>query len=337
MANEAESYMLLRVVEPDNIRKMKLSSRPSSVQVLIALLKEKLEIDYDFNLLYEDPDFDGKLTSLVDISELPQKAVIHVKLDNDNSSAASTEILYDHVSSPERLCRWPSEPFPIPTFGFDVELILQEGNKKFQKDGTHLKMSRHQRHDILEKMGAAIYGYKAYPSKKELAKAAAALVDKHPCLKEKGGTGCDGWLNSLTYKMANVRTTMRNAGCKEVLVNAGKRSKNNPDGERSHSKIKKPKLAEVNFLPNFPSGQDAESLENIRQAMVEEMKKVDKNLTHVNKLMQSTFSLRRQKVVVSEAPVHEFMEEWPALKIPSEVIFINIYSRVNSLQCLMFF
>jgi len=49
-----------------------------------------LEINLDFDLLYEDPDFDGKLTSLVDIEELPQKAVVHISPPQESSSIAST-------------------------------------------------------------------------------------------------------------------------------------------------------------------------------------------------------------------------------------------------------
>ena len=67
----ASPQMILRVVEQDRARKLKLSSRPASVDALINIIKEQLDIDLDFDLLYEDPDFDGKLTSLADIEELP--------------------------------------------------------------------------------------------------------------------------------------------------------------------------------------------------------------------------------------------------------------------------
>lgn len=75
MAAEAPQNMILRVIELDRVRKLKLSSWPASVDALINILKEQLELDHVFSLQYEDPDFDGKLTSLVDIEELPQKAV----------------------------------------------------------------------------------------------------------------------------------------------------------------------------------------------------------------------------------------------------------------------
>ena len=148
-------------------------------------------------------------------------------------------------------------------------------------------------------------------------------MEKHPSLTEKGsGTGNDGWANSLTFKMGNMRTKMRSAGCQEVMVNAGKRSRSKPNAEYSHSNIKKLKRAQINFLPNFPQGEDASSLEDKREQIVEEMRKVDKNLTTVSKLMQTTFALRRQNIVVSEAPVKTLLELWPALQLPSEVIKI---------------
>lgn len=228
MAAEAPQNMILRVVETDRVRKLKLGSRPASVDALLKILKEQLELDLDFSLQYEDPDFDGKLTSLVDIEELPQKAVVHILLAQDSSSTASTETLSD-VSSPERLSRWPAGPFQIPTFGFDVELTLREGNAEFERNGRPLKLARDQKHDILEKLASTIYGFKAYPSDKEIAMAAEALVTKHPCLKEAGSdTGWNGWKNSIKFKIGNYRAKMRRAGCREVTVNAGEKKPKKP-------------------------------------------------------------------------------------------------------------
>uniref|UniRef100_A0A8C3AFD0 Uncharacterized protein n=1 Tax=Cyclopterus lumpus TaxID=8103 RepID=A0A8C3AFD0_CYCLU len=323
MAAASPQPMILRVVEPDQARKLKLSSRPASVDAVINIIKEQLEINFDFDLLYEDPDFEGKLTSLADIEELPQKAVVHISLSQDSSSIASTVQLSD-VSSPERVSRWPPGPFPVPIFAFDVELKLRDGNAEYEKNNTHLKLTRDLKHDILEKLSSAIYGFKAYPSDKEIAKAAEALVAKHPCLKEAGSeTGWNGWKNSIKFKMGNYRNKMRWAGCQEVTVNAGKRSRSNPENESSHSNIKRPKRAEVNFLPNFPQGKDPSSLEQLRQTNVEEVKKTEKSLPLIRKMMETTFPLRRQTIVMSCPPVNELMDLWPALKIESEVIWIS--------------
>uniref|UniRef100_A0A8C6LP38 Sterile alpha motif domain-containing protein 3-like n=1 Tax=Nothobranchius furzeri TaxID=105023 RepID=A0A8C6LP38_NOTFU len=325
MAASSSHPLILRVIQNDQARKLKLSSRPASVDALVSIIKEQLDLDLDFSLLYEDPDFDGKLTSLTDIQELPQKAVVHISLLDESSSLASTDILTD-VSSPERLSRWPSGPFPVPTFAFDVELRLRNGNDDFEKNKRHLKLTRDLKHEILEKLASEIYRFKAYPSDREIENAARALVAKHPCLQEAGSeTGFYGWKNSLKFKMGNYRKKMRQAGRQEVYVNAGKRSKNNPEHEASHSNIKRPKRAEVNFLPNFPQGEDPSSLEQIRQRIVEELKKTEINLPLTGKMMQTTFALRRQAIVMSSPPVSDLIDMWPALRMESEVIWISLF------------
>lgn len=116
---------------------------------------------------------------------------------------------------------------------------------------------------------------------------------------------------------------MRRAGCQEVTVNAGKRSRSNPENESSHSNIKRPKRAEVNFLPNFPQGKDPSILEQLRQTIVEEVTKTEKSLPLIRKMMETTFPLRRQTIVMSCPPVNELMNLWPALKIENEVIWIS--------------
>ncbi|XP_039627313.1 uncharacterized protein LOC120540542 [Polypterus senegalus] len=314
--------MILRIVEKNHARKLKLSSRPASVDALIKIIKEQMELDLQFTLQYEDPDFDGRLTSLVDIKELPQKSVLHITFEEDfssSSSVASTEILSD-VSSPERLTRWPLDLFPVPTFSFDVELKLREGNAEFEKTGRPLKLTRDQKHDILDKLASTIYGFSAYPSGKQIAFVAEALVTKHPCLKEAGSnTGWNGWKNSLLFKMGNYRNKMRRAGCIEVSINAGKRSQNNPDNESPHSGIKRPKRAEVNFLPNFPKGENSTSLECLREQIIEELKKTERNLPLIGRMMQTTFALRRQTIIQFSPPVKEILDLWPALRIESEV------------------
>ena len=118
---------------------------------------------------------------------------------------------------------------------------------------------------------------------------------------------------------------MRRAGCQEVAVNAGKRSRKKPENEPSHSNIKRPKRAEVNFLPNFPQGENPSSLDLLRQAIVEEVKKTERNLPLISKMMQNTFALRRQTIVMTSPAVKELMDLWPALHMQSEVIWVNSF------------
>lgn len=185
-------------MNPDRARKLKLSSRPASVDALIKIIKEQLKIDLDFELLYEDPDFDGKLTSLADIEELPQRAVVHISFFN-RTQALLVQLLYSqmcHVQS-----GWPPGPFPVQTFAFDAELKLKDGNAEYEKNNTPLRRTRDLKHDILEKVASTMYGFKVYPSDKEIGIAPKALVAKHPCLKEAGSeTGWNGWKTALSLR-----------------------------------------------------------------------------------------------------------------------------------------
>lgn len=95
--------------------------------------------------------------------------------------------------------------------------------------------------------------------------------------------------------MGNYRTKLSRAGSQEVAVNSGKRSKNNPQKDAPHTNIKRPKRAEINFLPNFPRGEDASSLEQQRQRIIDEVQMTDKNLVLITKLMHSTFAALRDR------------------------------------------
>lgn len=287
-------------------------------------IKEKLKLDYDFSLSYEDPDFDRQFCSLLDIEELPQKAVVKVvRPESDGSSVASDDtIILPHAMTPDRVERWPQD-FPIPTFSYEVELILGEGDVAYvayERTGKALKLSRGQKHDILETLAAKMHSFKAYPSDRDISVVAEALVTKHPCLKEPGSqTGWYGWKNSLKFKMGNYRAKLSRAGFQEVAVNSGKRSRNDPNKQSPHTDIKRPKKAEVNFLLNFPRGEDAVSLEQLRLQIVNEVKKSEKNHILITKLMHTTYALQRKEIISDDLPVGEILDRWPALKLESQV------------------
>uniref|UniRef100_A0A3P8SWX3 PB1 domain-containing protein n=1 Tax=Amphiprion percula TaxID=161767 RepID=A0A3P8SWX3_AMPPE len=156
----AQNFLLHVHVSTDLVRKMTLSSRPESVDDLKIMIKEKFKLDFDFSLSYEDPDFDGQLCSLVDIEELPQKAVVKaIRIESDDSSVASDDtIILPHAMTPERAERWN-------------EFILSEGNATYVRTGKTLKLA------------AKMHSCKAYPSDREVSVVAEALVTKHPCLK----------------------------------------------------------------------------------------------------------------------------------------------------------
>lgn len=218
----------------------------------------KPRLEGEFTLQYQDPDFDGQLSVLVDIQELPEKGTLKVmRSESDGSSTrgSDTDIL-PHI--PQRQKNWP-DCFPLPAFSFEVEHVLQEGNTVFERCGKTVKLTRSQKHNILE-----TNSLKPYPSDREVGMAAEALVTSHPCLRETGSrNGWYGWKVCLKFKMGNYRTKVARTGCAEVSINTGRRSHTNPDNEHPHSNIKKARHAEVNYLPDFPRGESQASLEQM--------------------------------------------------------------------------
>ncbi|XP_038129287.1 uncharacterized protein LOC119775391 [Cyprinodon tularosa] len=320
---EAKESLKLRIIlDTDNAERLILSSRPSSVQALIDEIKTRLKLTFDFRLQFHDPDFDNALCNLVKIEDLPGTASIKVVrlLDLDRISTSTDETILltdstDATDSPERSGRWP-DVFIVPTFSYEVEHVLREGNAAFEKEGKVIRLPRDQKHNILEIMGEEIYRLNAYPSSTQIGKAAEALVRKHPCLKEKNSdTGWEGWKNSLRHKIGNQRKKLAKAGIKDVAVNSGKRSRTNPEGAAPRANIKRPRRGEVNFLPSYPSGETRESLETRRLEMVQEFQKTsaERNIPLIHQHMMSTFALRREEIITTSPPVSELKERWPAI------------------------
>ncbi|KAL6455495.1 hypothetical protein MHYP_G00360350 [Metynnis hypsauchen] len=121
--------------------------------------------------------------------------------------------------------------------------------------------------------------------------------------------------------MGNYRTKLSRSGCDEVAVNSGKRSRSNPERESPHCNIKRARRAEVNYLPNFPRGEDALSLERLRVHIADEASKADRNLQMIAKLMQTAYALRRKQIIVDNPsqPVKDFLQNWPALRLESQI------------------
>ena len=90
----------------------------------------------------------------------------------------------------------------------------------------------------------------------------------------------------------------------------------------------------MNFLPNFPSGQNEGRLEEMRLQMKAEVDRADRNLQSIEKLMQTTFALRRQEIVQGDPLVKDFLERWPSLRVQSQVkktdskVFMRYFSLV---------
>ncbi|KAG7481543.1 hypothetical protein MATL_G00068030 [Megalops atlanticus] len=313
-----ESYKLRLIITEQDIRKVSLDGKPETVEELKTKIKEKCKLQYDFSVMYEDPDFDNALCNLDDIGDLPAtRATVKVipllmtaSTASTSDASDDTEILSTHSSSSStRQERWP-EFFDIPNFSIDVEFRLRQANLVCLRDQTYLNVPRDMKHSILEKLAETIYKFDAYPNEEWIHSVALALVSKHPCLKEPGSPdGCSGWKNSLKFKMGNFRTKLRKAGCLEVGINGGKQG---ALGMASKG-LKRPKTYEVNYLPDLPERQNKDSLEAERKLLVEEMKKRNPSGTVIASKMDQTFSLRRREIVEAGPPVKTLKERWPAL------------------------
>lgn len=185
--------MLVRVIITEaDIRKVELTTKPDTVDLLIGSLKDILPINYDFSLQFKDPNFDNELCNLTEISELPERptlkiiallTLVEVPIPHltsseelsDTPSQADTDILSD--SSQERQCQW-SEVFDmyIPKFSVDVDYRLRQANLLHLRDGTQLNPTKGLKHDILERLAETIYALKAYSTNAEFEAVASALV-----------------------------------------------------------------------------------------------------------------------------------------------------------------
>ncbi|XDV31329.1 hypothetical protein PO909_034038 [Leuciscus waleckii] len=313
--------MTLRVILTEgDIRKVTLNRRPATVEEVISNIRELLGLDYICSLQYKDADFDYELCNLSDIADLPEKPtikVIPVQSLDDSHSTGDTEIISQ--SSQERQTQWP-ELFDVPNCSVDVEYRLRQANLLYPRDGTHLKVRKDLKHEVLERLAESMYGFTAYPNNAQFESVALALIGKHPCLQEKGSTSrCSGWKNSFKYKIANYRLKLRQSGCLDVVVNAGKRGGHSTPGEPANKNIKKAKKGELNYLPIFPDGCDRTGFEDARKVLVDEMQKRTPNGRLVKDKMDLTFALRRKEVVESEPAISQMVERWPALFTEDQV------------------
>lgn len=317
--------MLLHVILTEHdIRRITIENFPDTVDDLHLTLKEKLGLEGDLILQFQDPMFDNELCNLSSMSELPKdRATLKVHSqpvpDFNSESTLDTASLPSSEESPGPSAKRPRhlpQPFEIPKFTFDVELRLKQGNEAFLKDGTLLDILKDMKSDILEKLAEAIYVHSPYPTHEEYDLVAQALINKHPCLREPGSAcGWYCWKFSLRFKMGNFRQKLRVAGCPEVKINS------RSSCESGQKTLKRAKKSEVNFLPDLPQRQTPYSLDEERTAMVAEMKKkVD--WKKIQAMMSTTFSLRRKEIVEEEPPVADIKAKWPALFSERQVMYL---------------
>ncbi|KAG5268066.1 hypothetical protein AALO_G00207860 [Alosa alosa] len=228
---------------------------------------------------------------------------------SDLTPPSSQDTVMHSTQSGQEKLLWPKD-FPIPTFSPEVERALQNAMDRYRKEGTFMDFSQIEK-QLKEKLAQAIHIYTVYPTGAQITAVAAALVQQYPCLKEPGSwSGLYGWHNRLRNKMGDYRRRLSKFGCPEVAVNSLKNKK--PEDRKSAKNIKKPRKAEVNYLPPFPVGENEESLEKEREELLNEVKKRD-NAIVIKQKMSKTFSLRRNEIVQQSPSVAHIKERWPAL------------------------
>uniref|UniRef100_A0A8C9ZBY0 Uncharacterized protein n=1 Tax=Sander lucioperca TaxID=283035 RepID=A0A8C9ZBY0_SANLU len=238
------------------------------------------------------------------------------------ASSCSDDTLYTSTphSSPEtqpsQLASWP-KIFVVPKFTYEAEFELQQKNTEFETNGAYFNPGPKLKGVILDGLAQEMMKYTKYPKDYQCEEVAAALTRAHPCLGQLGSkTGFWGWKQSLKYKMQNYRTKLGRLGHPEIRVNSLKHKR---EGQgKAAANIKKPRKAEVNYIPLHPKGETTESLENERIALLSELKKRDNEVV-IKEKMGKTFSHRRLEIVEQRPLIEDFINRWPALFQESEI------------------
>lgn len=196
------------ILGDDDARKLVLPrGLPDSLEELCQTIKTSFGLQQDIRLQYQDAEFGNEFINLSEVFEIHDKASLKViylqsnakeddarthhpqdiqgPMDCSSVSSDETEPVSTPDSSPStRQWVWPSV-FTIPRFKYDAELELEKANAGYKTNGTILNPSPKLKSHILERLREEIIQFKAYPSD-DLNDVAEALVQTHPCLREKG-------------------------------------------------------------------------------------------------------------------------------------------------------
>lgn len=88
------SYKLRLILTEQDIRKVSLDAKPGTVDELKIQIKEKCNLSFEFNVMYEDPEFDNALCNLDTIEDLPAaRATVKVIPLLDTASTTSIGLI----------------------------------------------------------------------------------------------------------------------------------------------------------------------------------------------------------------------------------------------------
>lgn len=357
---------VLRIIFGDESDSRKLNLAPgipATMDDLHTIIKTSFQIKEDFRLQYMDTDF-SEFMNLTSMSEVQNKSTLKViylappqpyvtlypvdSFDEHASptyseshtpasslaSSCSDDTLHTSTphSSPERQSStsssWPNV-FVVPKFTYEAEFELQQKDTEFEANGTYFNPGPKLKGVILDGLAQEMMRYTKYPKDYQCEEVAAALTRAHPCLGQLGSkSGFWGWKQSLKYKMQNYRTKLGRLGHPEIRMNSLKHKK---EGQgKAAANIKKPRKAEVHYVPLHPKGESSESLEKERIALLSEVKKRDNEVV-IKEKMQKTFSIRRLEIVEQRPMINDIQNRWPALFQEREVsAFVIVFSSTAS-------
>jgi hypothetical protein len=164
------------------------------------------------------------------------------------------------------------------------------------------------KHELLMILGDIMYKQDKYPDKTARQKLAQSLITKYPGLRERLGTGFDGWEKSID----NVIKAKRRADTSLAVTLL--RTKRPKHVSLVDNCIKKARRGELDWQPEMPASEDAESIERHKQVMKKEFAKNEQSRDSklLETLMDVTYSSRRV-LINSNAPVSKVLDEYPGL------------------------
>lgn len=346
MSTMTEPAKLLAVLGENNAVKLVLPSGiPKTLEDLKLEIQKQCSLTGDFRIQYMDNDFNAflNLTSTAELKNLDKVKVVSACVPehdlqvpqnasssfcSSNSSPGSSRISVDILSSSEtssssssnlRIDPWPTN-FRLPIFSYATDLQLKKANDEFVKTGALFSPPPKLKSDIMQSLASEILRYKPYPSDSEFDDVCKALITTYPFLRELGSeTGYSAWKITLKQKMGNFRSSLRSMGCFELKINSLKRR---GEGSAHPNQVKKARRAEINFCPDYPSGEDKESQEEERVALLSEVTKRN-NEAVIQAKMEKTFPHRRQEIVQDAPFIADVKSRWPALFSHREVCHVG--------------
>ena len=330
----SESVTLRLILRQDHIIKFNTVLH-STVEELKNEIMNRCDLYQPFELMYFDKEFQD-FFSLLDMDVINNLSSIKVVLknaaplpseetnttprepsDTTPRGAADTTPTPSSAASNLRLKRIASD-YSLPEFDADLQLLLEQADKKFRDTGVVTMLPHGPKSRILTRIASNIYDkYTAYPTHAEIDLVAKCLVGVHPGVKSKvTDDGHEGWGNSLMFKMGNFRSELRKREALDVSLNSGKRSKYNTTAPSARCGIKKGVRGQINWQPPIPQSVSEETLRGYQADMINEMKKASPE--NLGEKMAVTFALRRKDINTSLNSA-DLIARWPALSVQREV------------------